>query len=253
MSEHRSGESGTGVPRRKCGGVAALERGLSLLTAFRGSEGTLSLAELAQRTRMYKSTILRLCVSLEREGFLSRQEKGQYRLGAVVYELGAIYRQAFHLEPYVMPVLRDLEIASGESASFYVREEEYRVCLHRVDSSQAIREAHVRAGDRFPLTGSSATVLVLRAFCGEAGEELDRVRAQGEAASFGAHSPDTAAVAFPVFGEMNRFLGAISISGPRVRFTEEAVASMREQLSEASAELSRSLGARQLPAREARA
>ncbi|MGE4337589.1 MAG: IclR family transcriptional regulator [Pigmentiphaga sp.] len=225
----------------RVGGVAALERGLNVLLAFRNSDGDLSLAELAERTGMYKSTILRLCESLERLDFLRRPEKGRYQLGPAVYELGVIYSRSFRLEPYVMPVLRELVLTSGESASFYVRDGQYRVCLHRVDSARAVRDAHVRVGDRFPLTGKSATTLLLRAFSGEPGEELDRVRTDRYAASFGVNNPDTAAAACPVFGVAKQFLGVLSISGPRVRFTDEAVVGMRERLAAATAALSRTL------------
>ena len=48
----------------KANGVAAVERALSVLGAFRDGDASLSLHELAARTGLYKSTILRLLVSL---------------------------------------------------------------------------------------------------------------------------------------------------------------------------------------------
>ena len=47
------------------GGVAAVDRALSVLSAFQDGDAALSLAELAERTRLYKSTVLRLLASLE--------------------------------------------------------------------------------------------------------------------------------------------------------------------------------------------
>ena len=46
------------------GGAAAVDRALSLLAAFRSGDAALSLAELDTRTRLYKSTALRLLASL---------------------------------------------------------------------------------------------------------------------------------------------------------------------------------------------
>ena len=46
-------------------GVSAAERALAVLTAFRRGDGALSLAELAERTGLVKSTIMRLAVSLQ--------------------------------------------------------------------------------------------------------------------------------------------------------------------------------------------
>src|SRR5690349_10931209 len=56
------------------GGAASVDRALSLLTAFRTGESALTLAELAERTRLYKSTALRLLASLEHARLLQRGE-----------------------------------------------------------------------------------------------------------------------------------------------------------------------------------
>ena len=47
------------------GGAAAVDRALTLLSAFTAGDVSLSLTELADRTRLYKSTVLRLLASLE--------------------------------------------------------------------------------------------------------------------------------------------------------------------------------------------
>src|SRR5688572_16846594 len=63
-------------------GVAAVERALSILDAFTDQDPQLTLGELAKRTKMYKSTILRLARSLENYGYLVRAEDGVFRLGS---------------------------------------------------------------------------------------------------------------------------------------------------------------------------
>ncbi|HQD16111.1 MAG TPA: helix-turn-helix domain-containing protein, partial [Ottowia sp.] len=63
-------------------GVEAVERALSLLDAIPGSgKPSLSLHELSLATGFYKSTILRLTVSLERFGYLRRRDDGRFELG----------------------------------------------------------------------------------------------------------------------------------------------------------------------------
>jgi DNA-binding IclR family transcriptional regulator len=54
--------------------------------------------------------------------------------------------------------------------SFYVRDEAVRVCLHRVDSTHAVRY-HVREGDVLPLESGSGG-LALLAFGGAEGEAV---------------------------------------------------------------------------------
>ena len=58
------------------GGVAAVDRALEILAAFEPTDKALTLAELTQRTRFYKSTILRLSQSLIRHRFLQRLDDG---------------------------------------------------------------------------------------------------------------------------------------------------------------------------------
>ena len=157
------------------GGVAALERGLSILEAFKPGRAVLSLAELAALTGLYKSTILRLCASLLRCGYLHRLPDGRYRLGAAVFRLGRIYQGSFDLRDAVEPVLRNLVARTGETASLYVRDGDSEVCLHRAASPRPVRDAGVVEGERFPVDNSACS-RVLSAFSGAKGAKYDAVR-----------------------------------------------------------------------------
>ncbi|MEM8850443.1 MAG: helix-turn-helix domain-containing protein, partial [Pseudomonadota bacterium] len=55
-------------PETQRGGVEAVDRALVLLTCFQDGPASLGLAELAHRSGLNKSTILRICVSLLRRG-----------------------------------------------------------------------------------------------------------------------------------------------------------------------------------------
>ena len=73
------------------GGAAAVDRALSVLKSFRTGDATLSLAELSDRTVLYKSTLLRLLASLEHNRLVQRFADGRYGLGPEVSRLNAIY------------------------------------------------------------------------------------------------------------------------------------------------------------------
>jgi DNA-binding IclR family transcriptional regulator len=62
-------------------GVAAVDRAMLILSAFREDDAPLSLALLARRTGLYKSTILRLLQSLLRGGYVVRLPEGSYVVG----------------------------------------------------------------------------------------------------------------------------------------------------------------------------
>jgi DNA-binding IclR family transcriptional regulator len=222
-------------------GVASAERTLALLSAFRKDDTTLSLAELSARTGLVKSTIMRLAVSLESYGYLSRTPAGEYRLEAELLRLGMIYQQSFRLEAHVMPVLENLVAQTGESASFYIRREEQRLCLFRVDSPHRLR-LHVRQGDLLPMD-SSAIAQVLRIFT------TAPLPPEAAALDFplytgGVSDPHVAGMAAPVFGPEDQFAGALTLAGPLARLTAEAARQAAPVLRQAATALTRSLGGR---------
>jgi DNA-binding IclR family transcriptional regulator len=198
------------------GGVAAVERALTILGAL--DEPRMTLAELAKRTGLYKSTVLRLIVSLERFGYVHKLEDGTYRLGSTVLHLGSLYRKNFKTADVVPGTLKRIAEELNEGASFYIRDADQRVCLHRVDATRAVRDS-VSEGDRLPLTVGAAAH-VIQAFDGARGVMYDEIRSQMYSISSGERDAETAAVAVPVFGLGQEFVGALSVSGPRYRIDE---------------------------------
>src|SRR5262245_25091856 len=83
--------------------VEAVERALAVLDAFHADKPTMTLGEIASATGFYKSTILRLASSLERLGYLIREERGVFRLGPALWRLGSIYRAGFNLRAAIRP------------------------------------------------------------------------------------------------------------------------------------------------------
>jgi DNA-binding IclR family transcriptional regulator len=190
------------------GGAAAVDRALTLLAAYRAGDQALTLAELAGRTQLYKSTVLRLLASLEHARLIQRLDDGRYGLGPEVARLHAIYAASFSLDRVVLPVLRELVAITGESAAYHVRQGQgahaTRLCLYRVDSSHAVRD-HVKAGDLLPADrGAGARVLIAFASGGAKPLAADaalyqRIRAQGYCAMVGDRSAELAGISAPVF------------------------------------------------------
>ena len=77
-----------------------------------------------------------------------RDADGCYRLGSKVLYLGSLYQRHFRTSELVPPVLRKLVTDLQEGASFYVADAEYRVVLHRIETSRSVRDS-VHEGDRF--------------------------------------------------------------------------------------------------------
>ena len=222
------------------GGAAAVDRALSILAAFQSGDNALTLAELAARTGIYKSTILRLIQSLMRARLLLRREDGRYQIGAEALRLGTLYQQAHRLGDVALPVMRALREHSEESVVFYVREGDARVVLHRVESRQPIRYS-VGEGDMLPLT-AGAGGNVLSAFSGGTGPKHQAIRDRMYDVSFGERDPTTSGMSAPVFGPQQALAGALAITGPKTRIDAGFVASHLPALLDAVADITRDLG-----------
>ncbi|MGJ7511039.1 IclR family transcriptional regulator [Variovorax sp. GT1P44] len=215
------------------GGAAAVDRALSLLSAFQAGDDALTLAQFAERTQLYKSTVLRLLASLEHARLIRRQDDGRYTLGTEIARLHALYAASFSLDGIVMPVLRDLVAATGESAAYHVRQPQgdgwARLCLYRVDSPHLVRD-HVRAGDLLPADrGAGARILI--AF-GPEGERpratKDRkfyagIRDQGYCALVGDRTAELAGISAPVFHADGTLAAAVTLTMPAHRYDKHFI------------------------------
>ncbi|WP_375462057.1 IclR family transcriptional regulator [uncultured Enterovirga sp.] len=221
-------------------GVAAVDRALAILEALTVRSSPATLADIAQDTAFYKSTILRLLASLESSGYVVRLRDGRYGLGGSAFRLGLAYSRQNALEQHVLPVLRDLVDQGTESASFHVRHgSETRLCLFRVHSGHSTLD-RVEAGNVLPLDRGAAGRMLL-AFAPESGHEGEALRKAGLALSMGERDPSCAGLAAPVLGPSGEIAGALSLSGPGERFTSEAVERMGHLLREAAERLSAAL------------
>lgn len=218
------------------GGAAAVDRALSLLASFRAGDGTLSLAELAERTQLYKSTALRLLASLEHARLVQRTGDAGYQLGPEVARLSSIYTASFSLEEQLLPLMRALVAKTKESAAFHVRQGSERLCLLRVDSPQLLRD-HVRAGDVLPLD-RGAGGRVLMAFAGAKGRIYEQIRRDGYIVRTGDRVDGLTGISAPVWGHGGDLVGALTLTFPEQRFQPSFVSAVRD----AALSASRALG-----------
>lgn len=207
-------------------GVAAVDRALSILRAFQRGDHALALSEIARRTKLVKSTVMRLAISLEEAGFLLRLADGRYQLGGEVARLSSVYQDAFGFESQLLPILQHLSEQSGETASFYVRHGAYRMCLYRVNSPHRLR-IHLQAGDTRPMD-DSAIAQALRATDAGSVEVLY---------SAGSQDPYASSMAIPVFLGAGPPVGALTLSGPSNRLHNGRLGELAPLLQHALSEL----------------
>lgn len=221
------------------GGVAAVDRALSLLAVFQQGETALTLSDLANRTAMHKSTCLRLLASLQHAHFMQRTQDGNYALGREISRLQGVYMMGFALADIVYPALQDLVKKTKESAAYSViqgaGQDAQRMCLYRVHSNQMLRD-HIREGDLLPLSsGAGGRVLLAFSDLSKLGYKphtqesklLAKVKIDGYFSAIGDRSPDLAGISAPVFRSNGELAASLTLTMASSRYSTHHIAAVR--------------------------
>jgi DNA-binding IclR family transcriptional regulator len=222
----------------EAGGVAAVNRALQILAEIENAGGPVSLSEIARRTSLYKSTVLRLIESLQAAAYVARLEDGNFVLGPAILRLGMAYERSNPIRQQLAPVLQQLIQQGTESPSFHIRHgSTTRLCVLRINSLHSTLD-RVSTGDILPLDrGAAGKVILAHTDANTVGPEWDHIRSGNAVISLGERDPGCAGMAIPVFSAGRHFLGALSVSGPRERFQPSDIERMRPILMKAGADL----------------
>ena len=90
--------------------------------------------------------------------------------------LGKVFENNQNLIPLIRPVLRELALKTGESATFYIRQGQERVVLAREEGTNAIRFT-VQVGQRMDLYAGAAGKVLL-AYLNDAERDILLARIQ---------------------------------------------------------------------------
>ncbi|WAH36805.1 IclR family transcriptional regulator [Alicyclobacillus dauci] len=220
-----------------------------------------SMQQMSQDLQIPRGTLYRLIDALVEERLLIRQQKG-FHIGLKVFEWTVELLNQPDVVGLAHPFLQSLALESGLTASLYLRMNEYRVCLDRVESAATLRPT-VRIGEALPLH-VGAPGLVLLAWLPAEQRQLylaqsraqfphyeqhaddsmfSRVRQQGWALSLGERDEHMASLSAPVFSATGDVAAAIALSGIRHQFRAEThIDNWREMLVTTTVNISRLLG-----------
>jgi DNA-binding IclR family transcriptional regulator len=216
-----------------------------IFEAFEADQPTLSLAELARRTGLAKSTLHRTVGALVASGMLERND-GQFQLGIRLFELGQRVPRQRALRDAALPFMEDLFEATHEIVHLGVPDGVDILYVEKIMGHRAVRSPSRVAG-RMPLFCTAIGKAIL-AFSPP--DLLERVIATGltprtpytivspqvlrdsvaEVARTGVaidreeSSLGLSCTAAPVFGLNNRLVGALSISTSSSRAAPERLA-----------------------------
>jgi DNA-binding IclR family transcriptional regulator len=230
--------------------MRTVDRVVAILNYLAESKLDCGITDISTHLGLSKATVYRILSSLERGGWVFKSETGRYTLSGKVLELCVSLRSNFDLAKHCIPYLKQLRDITGETAMINVRDGLTRLVVEQIEGSHALRYL-AEPGRRLPLWCAAPSKAIL-AFAKEneieavinelmssevktlasgqtisvegLREELSDIRRKGFAVSIGERVPGTFGVAAPFFGHDNQVAGSISVTGPLVRFSDDAVA-----------------------------
>jgi IclR family acetate operon transcriptional repressor len=213
-----------------------------------------------------KATTYRLLAALEREGLIAKNPAGDhYRLGPELIALGVRAMRSSDVRAVSHPELEALARATGETATLEVLAGSDVLILDEVIGSHLVNATHW-VGTRWQAYATSTGKVMLahlssaqlraalpaRLTLSGRGtrtrkdffQELETIRAQGFATNLEELETGFAAVGAPIFNHAGQVIAAISVGGPRTRFTDQVIKQLAPRVKQAAARISQQLGFR---------
>jgi DNA-binding IclR family transcriptional regulator len=247
-------------------GVQSLGRAFAILEEIARHREGIGLADLSKLVGLHNSTTFHLAKTMVSLGYI-RQEKDskRYRVGGPLFALAASALDEIEMVNVATPALEDLSRETGESSHFAVRMGDAVVVIartsgpgafHLTDRVGVLRPAHCTALgkvilaslrqdqlERFlarvelkPSTAHTITEIpvLLR--------EIAEIRRSGIAYDDGELNLEVRCVAVPVKDFTGQIIGALGISGPIWRLSNQVMQSRAKTVQAASNRLSAAFG-----------
>jgi DNA-binding IclR family transcriptional regulator len=227
--------------------IQAVSHALDLLEQFYGEVDELGVTELSKRLKLHKNNVFRLLATLESRGYIEQNKVTEnYRLGLKTLELGQTFIKQMGLLRQSKPVLEALVRECNETTYVAILKDFSIIYLDAVETDMTVRVVP-RVGSRLPAYCTAAGKIQIAHM---SDEELDNFLPSKELKRYTANtitdrdilkkqlktiSEDGYAVdneeldigvrcvSAPIRDYTRRIIGAVSISGPSMRFPDERV------------------------------
>jgi DNA-binding IclR family transcriptional regulator len=246
--------------------LRTLVKGLTALEALEAADGGLTLTELSGRLEESQTVVFRVLKTLEARGYIQHDPLSRrYTLGLRLWHLGAKAAGRPGLVEAARPALQWLTGVTGQTSALVVLRGTDVLYVDTVEGLEPLR-FYAEPGARAPAyaTASGKAMLAWHpervAQVVEAGmrrltpatvvrgaelaRQLATIRRTGLAINRGERRRDIAAIAAPLFAARGECVAAVSIAGPRTRFTDDDLEDFKRHVRKASEEISTKLGHR---------
>ncbi len=246
--------------------VTALERGIRVLEALIEAGGEASLADIATRVALPKSTVHRLLQTFVAHGYLETSSAGSYRGTSRLIALAGRIVETIDYPRLIGPALRELQQHTLETIHFGILDGLEAVYVEKLAGRRAYQMTS-RVGNPLPLHCSAIGKAILAflpddergRLIGELTlerktdttlttartleDDLKTTRARWWALDDEENEKGIRCMGTPVFGQTGRVIGAISVSAPVFDFTIEDAEAFAPVLRAAARQASEALGA----------
>jgi DNA-binding IclR family transcriptional regulator len=224
--------------------IQAVSHALDLLEQFHDDVDELGVTELSKRLKLHKNNVFRLLATLESRGYIEQNRVTEnYRLGLKTLELGQTFIRQMGLLRQSRPVLEALVKEINETTYVAILKEQHIVYLDVVETDLTVRVVP-RVGARLPAYCTAAGKVQIASMTDEElehylpreltrftpntivdREELRRNLAEVVEKGYAIDNEEldvgVRCVGAPIRDYTRRIVGAVSISGPSMRFSDE--------------------------------
>lgn len=241
--------------------IAVVRDALTVLDLVGDSKKGLTLTEITEMSDLGKNKVFRILHTLQQSRMIHRDENGRFHLGLRIAELA----QNVHIHDLLLdvcnPVMDALVEQSQESIFLGIVSDTNALCIATRESPRSMR-LFARVGIQVPLyTGGVPKVLLanmqpkerekLLVYFQSSGEAIDwdalqsklaEIRTQGYSITINELDEGAHSITAPIFDSQGKVIAAMSIAGPSIRFSDEAIQRYIDLITSATQQISSTLG-----------
>ena len=194
--------------------IQVIDRLCDLMNALMMNGGQTSLKVLAAETGLHPSTAFRILSSAIDNGWVSRNDFGQYVLGRQLIGLAQQSQVAIDVRLEALPLMKKLRQQLGETVNLTFREGDAVVYVERVVSTRTSHVGRI-VGSRAPLHVTAVGKL----FLGSRGEKEIRTYASREGYALDNEEAElgVGCIGVPIINARGEMIAGLSISAPAKR------------------------------------
>ncbi|MEB3101003.1 IclR family transcriptional regulator [Ferviditalea candida] len=245
--------------------IHSVKNGLRIIRLFTLDRPEIGITEISQALDLPKSTVHRLVLELQQEGYLDKcADSSRYKLGLSLLTLSGVIITHMEIIREAKPVLEELTRKLGEASHIAILEDMEIIYLHKIDPPQPVPLLS-SIGRSNPAVRTSAGKCILayqskhlvrkiyensiRAYSADGLpdwnrflSELKAITDQGYAVAIDQLHIGATSIGAPVKDYTGQVIAAVSVVGPTDRIPADRIPLIAEAISKAAAVVSEKLG-----------